>query len=69
MGYGVAGAGGVGDQGFKEIVPQCEPGPVLTLKRVVKKPSSTLQQSCLLLSQQWCSLDLVVGLSCQVDGL
>ena len=27
MGYGVAGAGGVGDQGFKEIVPQCEPGP------------------------------------------
>ena len=27
MGYGVSGAGGVGDQGFKEIVPQCEQGP------------------------------------------
>ena len=27
MGYGVGGAGGVGDQGFREIVPPCEPGP------------------------------------------
>ena len=27
MGYGVGGAGGVGDQGFREIVPRCKPGP------------------------------------------
>ena len=27
MGYGVGGAGGVGDQGFREIIPPCEPGP------------------------------------------
>ena len=27
MGYGVGGAGGVGDQGFRKIVPRCKPGP------------------------------------------
>ena len=27
MGFNAGGAGGVGNQGFREIVPQCEPGP------------------------------------------
>ena len=27
MGFNAGGAGGLGNQGFREIVPQCEPGP------------------------------------------